>query len=1178
MKKKIKEIKRTNITKNKSNPKISIIIPIYNAEEYLKECLDSIINQTLKEIEIICINDGSTDNSLNIIEGYGKKDTRIKIIDQNNHGVGYSRNVGIRVARGEFLSFIDPDDYYPDKEILSKLYDTAIQQKVNICGGGLIYYNNQNHISTESQKSEEHFSRNGILEYKDYQFDYGFQRYIYKTSLIKNNNIYFPEYKRYQDPPFFCQAMNTAKKFYGITQYSYVYRCNQQKLKWTEEKVFDLLQGLRDNLVYAQKKQLQKLYELTLNRIKKDFKLPILEITSNRIQDIRQEIMQICINNAKRKYKPSEAKVSVILPIYNAEKYLRECLDSVINQSLKEIEIICVNDGSTDNSLDIIKEYAAKDSRIFYIDKPNAGYGQTMNCGIEIATGEYIGIVEPDDFIDLKMYETLYNKAQETGVDFVKGDTYFWWSKNNQKKYSNCITDKSLYNSVRHDLYNIGLIVGAITNCAGIYKRSFINKYAIKYQETPGASFQDQGFYYQVIFNAQSGYYINIPFYYYRQDNSSSSVNSKKTVECIFNEYHFIKSKLSQIKDKEKFYPLYYTKMINSYLWNLSRVEEDAWTEINQKISEEIKQEYASGNLNSSIIDSKTWNKIKPYITGTQTIPVILSADNNYAPYMYITMFSMLENAKKTTSYDYYLLVPSSFDNKNKKMIMKLKENYDCDIHFVDMKNSFSDLKQMISHITSPTYYRLLAADILPKYYEKCLYLDVDVCVCQDLSELYSTDLGNNYVAGVKAAGYHFVPQKHCQRLNLPNIDHYINAGVLVMNLKQIRQDKMTEKFVKLSKNNYETVDQDVLNVACFGRIKTLPLKYNFMQQYETKNLWQSCISKKIYSPEEIEKAKNSPVIIHYADKIKPWQYNITYYDNIWWTYAKKTTYYKKIKKNCKKNDLHKTVLTQLKQYRLDIKNEGGADNKIEISSNKSCRISQPAWFSNAKGIGQVVEGYDKNNLLRIKAIKSGKLILSFKAPDKKIDNKRIPFWIDYKSIKINDQEILNAPISVWHDKPYNYEMNVKNGDVIYITFETQYHQYPKWELQNIIFALNWNNMNVLKKLRKIRKGIAKKIKPKKASKIFCIEQKGCKKTIKLFGFKISFVNKHQELIEQLKQYNRALGKQLERLQNLQESISVQLRNQGNRSNKISEQISKIEKQTDMIKEQLKTISKNTWK
>ena len=114
---------------------------------------------------------------------------------------------------------------------------------------------------------------------------------------------------------------------------------------------------------------------------------------------------------------------------------------------------------------------------------------------------------------------------------------------------------------------------------------------------------------------------------------------------------------------------------------------------------------------------------------------------------MYITMFSMLENAKKTTSYDYYLLVPSSFDNKNKKMIMKLKENYNCDIHFIDMKNSFSDLKQMIAHITSPTYYRLLAADILPNYYDRCLYLDVDVCVCQDLSELYSIDLGNNYCA-----------------------------------------------------------------------------------------------------------------------------------------------------------------------------------------------------------------------------------------------------------------------------------------------------------------------------------------------------------------------------------------------------------------------------------------------
>ena len=102
------------------------------------------------------------------------------------------------------------------------------------------------------------------------------------------------------------------------------------------------------------------------------------------------------------------AKISVIVPVYNAEKYLRQCLDSIVSQTLRDIEIICVNDGSTDASLSILEEYAAKDSRIVVISKPNAGYGHSMNMGLDKATGEYMGIVDADDYILPTMYETLY--------------------------------------------------------------------------------------------------------------------------------------------------------------------------------------------------------------------------------------------------------------------------------------------------------------------------------------------------------------------------------------------------------------------------------------------------------------------------------------------------------------------------------------------------------------------------------------------------------------------------------------------------------------------------------------------------------------------------------------------------------------------------------------------------
>lgn len=120
-------------------------------------------------------------------------------------------------------------------------------------------------------------------------------------------------------------------------------------------------------------------------------------------------------------------KVSVIIPVYNAEKYLQECLNSICNQTLKDIEIICINDCSTDNSLTILQEYASRDMRIKIIDfNENKGAAAARNAGIDAAYGDYIGFVDSDDFIDLDFYEKLYNKAVETNADAVKGKLYLF--------------------------------------------------------------------------------------------------------------------------------------------------------------------------------------------------------------------------------------------------------------------------------------------------------------------------------------------------------------------------------------------------------------------------------------------------------------------------------------------------------------------------------------------------------------------------------------------------------------------------------------------------------------------------------------------------------------------------------------------------------------------------------
>ena len=118
------------------------------------------------------------------------------------------------------------------------------------------------------------------------------------------------------------------------------------------------------------------------------------------------------------------AKVSVIVPIYGVEKYLKKAIDSILNQTLKDLEIILIDDGGKDNCPQIIDEYAKMDNRIIAIHKQNGGYGQTCNVGLEKATGEYIAILEPDDYIDSKMYEDLYAIAKQHNSDIVKSCFY----------------------------------------------------------------------------------------------------------------------------------------------------------------------------------------------------------------------------------------------------------------------------------------------------------------------------------------------------------------------------------------------------------------------------------------------------------------------------------------------------------------------------------------------------------------------------------------------------------------------------------------------------------------------------------------------------------------------------------------------------------------------------------
>lgn len=231
-------------------------------------------------------------------------------------------------------------------------------------------------------------------------------------------------------------------------------------------------------------------------------------------------------------------KISVIMPSLNVAPYIRECMDSVICQTLNDIEILCIDAGSTDGTWEILREYAERDSRIRLIKSDKRSYGYQMNLGLKSAVGEYIGIVETDDFILPEMYEELYACAKEENADFVKTDFDVFTSFQNGERiflrYSLERHSSAAYDTIfsSEDYIKSERTVDVfIWN--GIYKREFLRSHNILFQETPGAAFQDCGFRYQVALNVRRGFFLKRSFYRYRRDNINSSTYNNKCV--LFN-------------------------------------------------------------------------------------------------------------------------------------------------------------------------------------------------------------------------------------------------------------------------------------------------------------------------------------------------------------------------------------------------------------------------------------------------------------------------------------------------------------------------------------------------------------------------------------------------------------------------------------------------------------------
>lgn len=502
-----------------TGPLVSIIVPIYNVERFLDQALSSIEAQTLRGIEVICVNDGSTDSSLAIMQAHAERDKRVHIIDKPNGGYGSACNRGIDEARGEWIAILEPDDWI-EPEMYERMI--AFANKVDSESDGSIdivktpYWRVINPDSTDERTLN--CSYKGRIKPKSQPFKLGDQgtvhllihhpsiwSAIYRTDFIRDKGIRFPEIPGagWADNPFLyetlCQAERIAyldRAFYhyreesaehfnavvrknpllmfdrwndimdvvdrlGVTDESILRAVTRRGFTYLDStaaavdlyqpdmqaQVKHMFERMDDDLVLTEphvpprwKREYVRLKGLPERNFSSlPYYASLAEIGLYNIVNVGPAFTLKSLSGflgkgdepAADDLSPAVAAsnqagpfFSVVIPVYNAETYLGECLDSVLGQTYERYEVVCIDDGSTDSSPQLLAQATEQDDRIHVISKANGGPSHARNVGIEAARGEYVVFLDSDDKLEPNALARLAEALASNELDVA----VFGWS------------------------------------------------------------------------------------------------------------------------------------------------------------------------------------------------------------------------------------------------------------------------------------------------------------------------------------------------------------------------------------------------------------------------------------------------------------------------------------------------------------------------------------------------------------------------------------------------------------------------------------------------------------------------------------------------------------------------------------------------------------------------------
>lgn len=272
-------------------------------------------------------------------------------------------------------------------------------------------------------------------------------------------------------------------------------------------------------------------------------------------------------------------KVTVIMYVKNGAPYFRRALDSVVGQTLREIEVLIVDGGSTDDTLEIAEEVSKRDDRVRIFSCGKGSVGAQFNLGVREARGEYIGIVESDDYILPEMYETEYRYAKETACDILRADNHIFFELDRQeiRLRTKVSQDNSVYGrELRAGRDDESIQTGG-SYWTGLYRRAYLLDNKIRMNESKGAAYQDFGFLFLASAMAESLYFLDDAFYCYRKDNPNSSCNRPRDIRMVHEEYDFLKKELigrGLWEHLKKYYYLWKIRNERWFYYNLDKADQ----------------------------------------------------------------------------------------------------------------------------------------------------------------------------------------------------------------------------------------------------------------------------------------------------------------------------------------------------------------------------------------------------------------------------------------------------------------------------------------------------------------------------------------------------------------------------------------------------------------------------